>query len=251
MKYGYASVGRVDDGPADLVGKVVFVLYPHQTRFVVPSAAAHLVPDDVLPARAVLAANMETAVNALWDAQPAIGDRISVVGAGTVGCLIAWLAARIAGCDVELVDLNPDRAATAHALSVRFATPASATAERDLVVHASGSPSGLELALTLAAFEARVVEASWFGDRAVTLPLGGAFHSRRLTIVSSQVGHVAPPQRARWDTRRRMRLALQLLADPSLDVLITGESPFDELPQVMARLATSPEGALCHRIRYL
>jgi threonine dehydrogenase-like Zn-dependent dehydrogenase len=173
-----------------------------------------------------------------------------VIGAGTVGCLVAWLAAGIPGCDVQLVDLNPVRAHVAQRLGVSFALPASAAREADVVIHASGSPEGLHLGLDVAGIEATVVEMSWFGDRQVPLPLGGAFHSKRLTIKSSQVGQIAPVQRPRWDTRRRMAQALTLLADDTLDVLVTGESRFDELPAVMARLAGAPGDVLCHRITY-
>jgi threonine dehydrogenase-like Zn-dependent dehydrogenase len=250
VKYGYASVGEVARGPAELKDRRVFVLYPHQTRYVVPAAAVHVVPQGVPPERAVLAANVETAINALWDAHLQMGDRLAVIGAGTVGCLVAWLAGRTPGCDVELVDVNPDRAAIARTLGVRFAAPAVASADADVVVHASGSPEGLGLALRVAGFEATVVELSWYGARVVPLALGEAFHARRLTLKSSQVGTVALSQRARWDTRRRMQLALRLLADPVLDALITGESEFDALPEVMAKLASSPGNTLCHRIRY-
>ena len=251
VKYGYASVGIVDDGPPDLVGRAVFALYPHQTRYVVPVSAVHVLPEAVPPARAVLAANMETAINGLWDARPHIGDRIVVVGGGTVGCLTAWLASRITGCRVELVDINPRRKDTADALAVPFAHPESATKNADIVIHASGSPEGLQLALGLAGFETIVTELSWFGDRHVLLPLGGAFHAQRLTLAASQVGTIPAAQRARWTTRRRMQLALSLLADSVLDVLITGESDFEALPDVMAKLTASPDHTLCHRIRYV
>ena len=250
VKYGYASVGTVERGPGELEGRRVFTLYPHQTRYVVPARSVTLLPDDVPPERAVLAANLETAINGVWDARPHVGDRVTVIGAGTVGCLVAWIAGRMAGCDVELVDVNPQRASVARALGVRFADPASATDRADVVVHASGSASGLALALSLAAFEATITEMSWYGDGTVPVALGEGFHARRLTLKSSQVGSVAATQRARWDTARRMRLALSMLADPALDVLITGESDFDALPEVMARLATAPGDTLCHRIRY-
>jgi hypothetical protein len=250
VKYGYASVGIVEQGPGDLAGRHVFVLHPHQTRYIVPADAAHLLPNDVPPSRAVLAANAETALNGLWDARPHVGDRIVVVGGGSVGCLTAWLAGRIPGCTVELVDVNPARAASARALGVGFATPQAATHDADLVVHASGSPTGLELALELAAFEATIVELSWFGSQLVTLPLGRAFHAKRLTLLSSQVGNVSPAQRSRWSSSRRMELALSLLANQELDVLITGESAFESLPEVMRSLAGSPGDTLCHRICY-
>ena len=250
VKYGYANVGIVEQGPADLQGRHVFVLFPHQTRFAVSAQALHLVPDDVPPARAVLAANVETAINIAWDARPQIGDRVGVVGAGTVGCLVAWLLSHVAGCEVQLVDVNPRRSDIARALGATFATPDRARGDADLVVHASGSPSGLDLALRLAAFEATVVEASWYGSDIVPVSLGEAFHARRLTLRSSQVGHLPLEQRARWDNRRRMQLAMRLLADPALDALVTGESDFDALPDVMARLAHAPGDTLCHRIRY-
>jgi 2-desacetyl-2-hydroxyethyl bacteriochlorophyllide A dehydrogenase len=251
VKYGYASVGEVERGPSDLQGRRVFVLHPHQTRYVVPQVAVHLLPPELPPSRAVLAANMETAINGLWDASPRIGDHITVVGAGTVGCLVAWLATSMAGCDVEVVDTNPQRATVARDLGVNFAPPQEARESADVVIHASGTAAGLAVALRVAGFEATVVEMSWYGDQSVPVRLGEAFHSRRLTLRSSQVGQVARAQRARWTTSRRMALALSLLEDPVLDVLITGESEFEALPQVMTQLATAPGNTLCHRIRYV
>ena len=250
VKYGYISVGDVVAGDPALLGRTVFCLHPHQTLYRVGSENVHPLPDGVPPGRAILAANMETAINGLWDAGPRIGDRIAVVGAGTLGFLCAWLASRIPGCDIELIDINPRRAEPAAALGLTFRTPDDARADADLVIHASGSADGLELALGLAGFEATILELSWFGDQHIALPLGQAFHARRLTLRSSQVGSVATGQRPRWDHRRRMALALSLLAEPALDQLITGEDPFDNLPAVMARLAVDPGDTLMHRIRY-
>ncbi|KQP37037.1 dehydrogenase [Pseudorhodoferax sp. Leaf274] len=250
VKYGYASVGVVEDGPADWLGRQVFCLHPHQTRYQVPATAVHALPEGLPPARAVLAANMETAVNALWDATPRLGDRIAVVGGGVVGLLVAWLAARVPGCAVELVDVQPARAAVAARLGLAFALPAAARREADLVVHASGQPQGLVTALGLAGFEATVLELSWYGQRAVTLPLGEAFHAQRLSLRSSQVGHVAAPQRSRWSHGRRMALALDLLREPALDALLTDHAPFDALPAVLQRLAGGAPDTLCQRIDY-
>ena len=244
VKYGYNSVGIVESGPVELVGRHVFCLYPHQTRYVVPAAALHVLPAGVPPARAVLAANLETAVNGLWDLAPRVGDRIAVVGAGTVGCLVAWLAARTAGAEVELVDVDPRKRGIAAELGVAFALAGDAAGDVDLVVHASGTEAGLGLALELAGFETTVLELSWYGARRPAVALGEAFHSRRLTLKSSQVGSVAAPQRARWSTARRMQLAFRLLAEPRLEALISGESTFEELPRVLARLA-SPSNTLC------
>jgi len=250
LKYGYINVGIVEQGPAALLGKAVFCLHPHQTRYVVPAAAVHPLPESLPPSRAVLAANLEAAVNALWDAQPGAGERIAVVGAGTLGCLAAWLAAQYPACEVELIDVDAAKAAAAEALGLRFKLPAQATPDADLVIHASGTAAGLATALELAAFEATVLELSWYGDAAVAVPLGKAFHARRLTLRASQVSAIAAPQRARWTHARRMQLVLRLLGDARLDALISGESAFDELPQVLARLSGPSSGTLCHRISY-
>ncbi|KUN03333.1 dehydrogenase [Streptomyces yokosukanensis] len=250
VKYGYLSVGTVEEGPAELIGRTVFCLYPHQSRYVVPVNAVTVVPERVPASRAVLAGTVETAVNALWDATPLIGDRIAVVGGGMVGCSVAALLARFPGVRLQLVDADPARAKTAEALGVDFATPADALGDCDLVVHASASEAGLTRALQLLAPEGTVVELSWYGDRRVALPLGEAFHSRRLTLRSSQVGTVSPAARPGRDYADRMALALDLLADPALDALITGESAFEQLPEVMPKLAAGEIPALCHRIRY-
>ena len=251
VKYGYASVGVVEAGPYGWAGAEVFCLYPHQTAYVLPASAAHRLPPGLPAGRAVLAANAETAVNGLWDAGVLAGDRVRVIGAGVVGCIVAWLAARIPGCEVELIDVNPDRAALAQRLGVGFALPAQARSEADVVFHCSGNPAGLAQALQLAAFEATVVEMSWYGDRIVPLALGAEFHSKRLQLRSSQVGSVATTQRARWDHRRRLALALSLLATaPELDALISGEDEFSALPMRMPQLCQGSGTVLCHRIRY-
>jgi threonine dehydrogenase-like Zn-dependent dehydrogenase len=193
---------------------------------------------------------METAVNGLWDAVPGPGDRISVIGAGLVGCLAAALAARLPGTEVELIDIDPARSRIAEALGCRFATPPNAHPEADLVIHTSGAPEGLATALAIAGIEATVLEMSWYGSRAVPLALGGPFHSRRLTLRSSQVGMVPASRRSRWSHRRRLALALSLLRDPVFDLLLSGESAFATLPEMMPRLAASPAGVLCHTLRY-
>ncbi|MEU6285435.1 zinc-binding alcohol dehydrogenase [Streptomyces sp. NPDC047028] len=250
VKYGYLNVGVVEEGPDELAGRTVFCLYPHQSRYVVPAGAVTVVPERVPARRAVLAGTVETAVNALWDARPQIGDRIAVVGGGMIGCSVAALLARFPGLRLQLVDDDPARARTAEALGVDFATPADALGGCDLVVHASATEAGLTRSLELLAAEGTVVELSWYGDRRVTLPLGEAFHSRRLTVRGSQVGTVSPAARPGRGYAERMALALDLLADPALDALVTGESAFEELPDVMPRLAAGELPALCHRIGY-
>jgi threonine dehydrogenase-like Zn-dependent dehydrogenase len=250
VKYGYINVGRVEQGPPDIRGRVVFCLYPHQTHYVVPLDAVHPVPEGVPEGRAVLAANLEAAVNGLWDASPRIGDRIAVVGGGVLGFLSAWLANQIPGCSVELIDIDPHKQHAAEQLNVRFVKPEDAEAGADLVIHTSATEAGLSTALALAAFESTVLELSWYGNNRPAIPLGEAFHSRRLTLRASQVGNVASAQRSRWDRKRRMGLVLELLKDPALDALITGESRFEDLPAIMPALAADARGTLCHRIVY-
>lgn len=249
VKHGYASVGRVEAGEADLLGRCVFCLHPHQTVYVVPRAAVLPLPEGVPPARAVLAANLETALNGVWDAAALPGERIHVVGGGVVGCLVAWLCAGLPGAQVTLADLEPERAGVAAALGCRFALPAELPGEADLVFHASGDPAGLRTALAAAGFEARVVEMSWYGTREVALPLGESFHSRRLRLLSSQVGEVALALRPRWSRARRLAKALELLREPALDALVTAEVPFAELPAVLPRLGER-KGALGLRVVY-
>jgi len=249
VKYGYAAVGLVEAGPPGLVGRDVFVLHPHQDRFAAPLEMAAPLPSGVPAARAVLGANMETALNVVWDAGALPGDRIAVVGAGVVGALVAWLCARLPGAEVTLVDVNRQRASLAKALGCGFAAPDAAPTDCDLAIHASASGEGLATALGAAGLEATVVEASWYGDRPPTVGLGGAFHSRRLRLVSSQVGLVPTGRRARWSNRRRLEAALRLLADPALDVLISGETSFEALPAQYGAILDRPD-TLCHRVRY-
>ncbi len=250
VKYGYATVGRVETGPDDLVGNVVFALHPHQTLFTVPADAVVAVPPDVPSARAVLAANMETALNALWDAAPGPADRIAVVGGGVLGSLVAYLCGRLPGTWTTLVDVDVTRADTAHALGVHFALPDHAPLDCDVVFHASASAAGLETALRIAGEEATVTELSWYGVGDIPVALGGAFHSRRLRLISSQVGRVAPSHRARWTPRQRLAAALDLLVDPVLDALIAPAIPFHELPLRLPDILAPGSGALCQVIQY-
>jgi threonine dehydrogenase-like Zn-dependent dehydrogenase len=250
VKYGYLNVGAVEQGPAALRGRMVFCLYPHQTAYVVPAAAVTVVPEGVPPARAVLAGTVETAVNALWDAPPLLGDRVTVVGAGMVGCCVARLLSRFPEVHVTLVDVDGSRANVAAALGVEFALPTDAADGRDLVVHTSASSAGLQRSLELLAPEGTVIDLSWYGDTEVRLSLGGAFHTGRLGIRASQVGTVSPARSARRTTADRLALALALLRDPAFDALLTGQSRFSELPGVMSQLAEGSLPALCHTITY-
>lgn len=252
VKYGYMNVGVVEAAPGnpDLLDRTVFCMYPHQDRYVVPADAVVPVPASVPAARAVLAANAETALNGIWDAGIGPGDRVVVVGAGVVGLLVTRIAARIPGTQVTVVDPNPARETVVEALGAIWRAEPPPTADADVVLHASGTAAGARAALGCAGVEATVVELSWFGTTEVLLPLGEAFHPRRLTLRSSQVGRI-PPQRApRWSYRRRLEAALGLLADPAFDVLFTSECELDALPALMPALADGTHDTLCHRVRY-
>jgi threonine dehydrogenase-like Zn-dependent dehydrogenase len=250
VKYGYLNVGTVEEGPDALRGRTVFCLFPHQTRYVVPARSVTPLPDDVPPRRAVLAGTVETAVNALWDAAPLVGDRVSVVGAGMVGCCVARLLAGLPGARVTLVDVDQRRADVADALGVAFATPDQADPGQDVVVHTSATSAGLQTSLELIVTEGTVIDMSWYGDHDVTLSLGGGFHSRRLAVRASQVGTVAPARRATRSTADRLALALELLRDPAFDAVLSGTSRFTELPDIMPKLADGSLPALCHTIVY-
>lgn len=250
LKYGYIAVGVVEQG-RDLVGRHVFCLHPHQDRFVVKRSAVTPLIEGLDPSLAVLAANMETAVNGVWDARPTAGDRVTVIGSGVVGALVAWRMGREVDAPVELVDIQPTREALADPLGVEFRTPEAATPDRTIIVHASGTAAGLRRALELAGDDGRIIEMSWFGDRHVALPLGEAFHSRRLSIACSQVGAIPPAMRGTMDFMGRMKVVMNALRNhPELHVLINSEGTFRSLPKTMQRLAEGASEVLCHRVRY-
>ena len=250
VKYGYCHVGRIEEGPADWMGQLVFALRPHGTLYVAALKDVVPLPVGLAPERAVLSANMETALNAVWDASPGPGDQILIVGAGVVGCLVAFLCAGLKGANVTLVDINPERASVASALGVQFALPDNAPAECDVVFHCSASAAGLATAIGAAGEEAQVLELSWFGKREISLSLGGAFHSRQIRLQSSQVGHISATRRPRWTYRRRLQAAMGMLIDERLDVLLTHSVDFEDLPHQLPNLLGSKSQALCSLIRY-
>ncbi|QCI69110.1 zinc-binding alcohol dehydrogenase [Phreatobacter stygius] len=252
VKYGYCAVGLVEAGPEALVGKTVFTLAPHQDRVLVPldKIPPVVLPANVPPRRAILAANLETALNAVWDAGVGPGDRVVVVGAGTVGLLVTYLCAGIPGTEVTLIDVDQSRRIYAELFGARFTKPLDGPADVDVAFHASATAAGLACALACAGDEATVVELSWFGDQDPAVPLGAAFHARRLKLVSSQVGQVATSRRPRWTCRRRLEKAVALLADDRLDQLITEEIAFADLAREMPRILAPGAPGLTAAVRY-
>ncbi len=240
VKYGYCAVGHVIDGEAPRLGSRVFALHPHQTIFDVPADAAFALHAELPDQRATLAANLETAINALWDVPARVGDRIAVIGGGSVGLLAAWLAARTPGSRVTVIDPDAGRQSVARDLGLAVCPPDSAPRDCDLVIHASGRPEGLALALDLAGDESAIVELSWYGTQNVALPLGGAFHARRLRLISSQVGSIPPDRRARWTHARRLATALDLLRAPELDALLGERIELADLPAALPRVFAAP-----------
>jgi 2-desacetyl-2-hydroxyethyl bacteriochlorophyllide A dehydrogenase len=250
VKYGYNAIGRVEYGPAEMKGRTVFALHPHQDQFVIPATSAIPLPNGLPPRRAILAANMETALNAVWDSGAAAGARILIVGAGIVGLLVTHLSAQIANATITVVDVVPDRRTLAESLGAAFASPDAAPGDADIIFHTSATAAGLATAIGAAGFEAKIIEMSWYGEGTVPVPLGGAFHSRRLQLISSQVGHVAPSHRAQWSHRQRMEKALSLLTDERLDALITEEIAFAQLPAALPRILGPGAPGLATAVRY-
>ena len=254
VKYGYCAVGMVEEGPPEWMGLTVFALHPHQTVFAAPLSALTEVPAHIPARRAILAANMETALNALWDSGAGPGDRIAIVGGGLIGLLVAFLAAGLPGADVSVVDIDETRAEAVKALGARFVPVGDASGagigDADVVFHASTTAAGLTTALALGGMESVIVDLSWYGDQFVAAPLGGAFHSRRLKLVSSQVGQVAASRRPRWTYARRMAKAIELLADGRLDALITNEIAFEDAPEQLPTLLSAHAAGLATAVRY-
>ncbi|ETW95423.1 MAG: hypothetical protein ETSY1_30715 [Candidatus Entotheonella factor] len=250
VKYGYSLVGTVSAGPAPWLGQTVHVLHPHQDRCVVRCEDTYAFPSDVPPGRATLASNLETAVNVLWDAQAALGERVLVVGFGIVGSLVARLLSFIPGVQLEVVDAAPAKQRLAQDMGFRSPLIEDLEPTFDLAIHASASSGGLQVALDHVGFEGRVVELSWYGTRPVTVQLGGTFHNQRKRIVSSQVSTIAPAQRPRWDNQRRKALVFDLLRRPEFDAHITHTVAFRDLPQVFQRLAQPPTEGLAYLVDY-
>jgi threonine dehydrogenase-like Zn-dependent dehydrogenase len=246
VKYGYSLVGRVTDGP--LAGKIVHLLHPHQERMQVRVSDLRVVPGDVPPERATLAANLETAVTALWDGRVTAGERVLVIGFGIVGSLVARLVSAIPGVELDVVERDPAKRALASTLG--FTARETPRDDYDVAFGASGSAAEVQLAIDAVGNEGRVIELSWLGLQSAAILLGGSFHSGRKQLIASQVSQIPPSLRGRWDYARRTQLVFSLLRDPVFDQHITRQVAFEELPDFIADLCATPSAGLSVTVRY-
>ncbi len=258
FRYGYSAVGRVLR-PAGALreGQLVFAFHPHQDRFVVDACQAVPV-DGVDPRTATLYPLVETALQVCLDAAPRLGETVVVVGLGAVGILVAALLGR-AGAGVLGSEPLAARRATATAFGVRAVAPdqlgeavARETGGRgaDLLVEASGNPEALAWSLALLAHEGVALVCSWYGTKPAVLPLGAAFHRRRLAIRSTQVSTLPAALTARWDRRRRAELAWRLVGELPLPVLATHEFPFEQAADAYACLDSAAGNPIHVALRY-
>ena len=239
-RYGYAWVGQVATaGPGARLGEGtrVFSLAAHGELHTLPEAAVRALPEDFSATRAVLAANLETAITCTWDANASLGDHVVVLGGGVVGTLTAWLLAR-SGAAVTLLEPGEQRRVAARALlpDARIEATAEPDGSADVVIEATGNPALLDVAIAWARPEARVVVASFYGARRAPVDLGDAFHRRRLELRASQVSAIPPRLRERWTPARRWRFVLSLLRERALDALLAPPVPFARAAELYATL---------------
>jgi 2-desacetyl-2-hydroxyethyl bacteriochlorophyllide A dehydrogenase len=246
--YGYSCVGRVEAGSLP-VGTTVFAFHPHQDVLLLDEADAVVLPDGTPPREATLFPSVETALQLSLDAGPVAHERVVVLGLGVVGLLTALLLQR-AGARVVAADPVQPRRAIAASVGIAAVAPGDLPTGVPRVVELSGSPSALPRALDLLAHEGTALVGSWYGRQDVVLPLGGAFHRRRLTIRSSQVSTIPAALAARWDHARRRAAAAALLADLPLAALATTEVRFDDIARAYALLDDGTAGVLHVALRY-
>lgn len=252
VSHGYLNVGVVRRGPAELLGRRVFTLSGHRSHLVVPESACHVVAAEVPSERALLAGVAEVGLNAVWESQASLADRIAVIGGGLVGLVTALLAARVSPARLQVIETDPRRRAAAGELGLDAVPPEQADGDNDVVLHTSATQQGLRRSLEITGDDATVVEMSWYGDRQPPVPLGADFHARRLRLLASQVGEVAVPKRHRRSRRQRLGAALGLL-DDRFDALVTGSSPLERLPKVMDDFAEGADwtrSQLLHVVTY-
>ncbi|MEN0004557.1 MAG: zinc-binding alcohol dehydrogenase [Bacteroidota bacterium] len=247
VKYGYSLVGQVVTQGYPLSGKKVHLMHPHQSYCIVEAEALTLIPEKVPIRRAVLASNLETAVNAVWDSQVQIGDRVLVVGFGMIGALTALLLQQIAGVEVYIAERLPQRRALAQQLDFQLLAEET---DFDITFHTSSSSSGLQMAIDRLGYEGTSVELSWYGTKEVSMQLGASFHQQRKRLIASQVGQVPGSKQNRWDYRRRKQLVFQLLQQEKFDQLLTHEISLSEAPALFGKLREGTLEGIGWTIKY-
>jgi 2-desacetyl-2-hydroxyethyl bacteriochlorophyllide A dehydrogenase len=257
IKYGYASVGEVIETGAEVVsvreGDAVFAFNPHETDYTLPATLAIKLPREAVPRHGVFLANVETAITALLDAAPRLGERVAVFGQGVLGLLIAQLARRAGASLVATIDMFPKRLALSQALGADLTLDAASesVAEQireatggmgaDVIIEASGSPVALDEAIKATAIEGRIVVVSWYGVNRAPLALGEVFHRNRITIKSSQVSSLDSNLAPRWDAWRRRELALSYLSELRLEEMITQAFAFEDAAAAYRLIDERPE----------
>ncbi len=237
LTYGYSLTGEVIDGPQEWLGERVHAMHPHQDLCVIHSHDLTVVPGNVPLDRAVLASNLETAVNGVWDGQPIMGQRVLVIGYGLIGALIAHLVKPIPGIELHIHDIRGSRKELAIANGHHVWDAAeSQPGDYDLIFHTSASSAGLQFAIDHTREEGRVIEMSWYGNQTVNLDLGASFHYGRNRIISSQVSRIASPALPHFDHHRRKSLIFQLLADDAYHKFLGEGIVFDQSPSFFSDL---------------
>jgi 2-desacetyl-2-hydroxyethyl bacteriochlorophyllide A dehydrogenase len=231
----------------------VFAFNPHETCYTVPATLVIKLPPGLDPRIGIFAANVETAVNALLDAAPRLGERVVVIGQGVVGLLITRLARRAGASLIVTSDLYEKRRVLSRSAGADIAIDPSSEDLRervsaltgglgaDVVIEASGEPRALDGAIKAAAHEGRVVVVSWYGTKRADLALGGDFHRKRLTLKSSQVSNLEPSLIPRWTILRRRELAASYLNELSLNELISDVYPFDRAAEAYRKIDEHPD----------
>jgi 2-desacetyl-2-hydroxyethyl bacteriochlorophyllide A dehydrogenase len=257
--YGYASVGKVVKISKEMrhrwLGRLVFAFQPHASHFIVTPDELFPLPEGMDPETACFLPNMETAVNFVQDAAPILGERALVFGQGIVGLLTTALLAEFPLAALVTCDRYPLRREASLALSASAALDPNETGFReqvrdllpsgaDLSLELSGAPAALDDAIALTGFGGRVLIGSWYGEKKVTLDLGGAFHRSRIKLIASQVSTLSPQLSARWDKSRRMEVAWKALERIRPEKWITHRFPLENASQAYHLLDENPQDGI-------
>jgi len=257
IKYGYASTGRIIDvgeGVNGLeAGDLVFAFNPHETCYTVPATVVIKLPEGLDPKHGIFAANVETALNALLDAAPRLGERAVIIGQGVVGLLITQLVRKAGASLIVTSDMYAKRRALSQKAGANLVVdPATESlddrvyemtggAGADVVIEVSGEPRALNDAIKITAQEGRVVVVSWYGTKRADLALGSDFHRKRLTLRSSQVSNLDPSLAPRWTIARRRQLAASYLSELLLEELISNVVPFEQAGEAYRLICEQPQ----------